>query len=108
MAYFVTVSSVLQDRATVRNINVVNLFPNTAPQSVNLDIPPRGCYDVGFPEMAMIVTRKGTFALVYLVSFNTTTGLMPKTLQASAGVMHYQGYIAFGSPARDTTATYHA
>ncbi|KAE9374616.1 carbon-nitrogen hydrolase [Stipitochalara longipes BDJ] len=32
------------------------------------------CYDIRFPELATIASRKGAFALVYPGAFNTTTG----------------------------------
>lgn len=66
------------------------------------------CYDVRFPELAMIAARKGAFMLVYPGAFNTTTGPLHWTLQARARAMDNQVYVTMCSPARDTNATYHA
>ncbi|KAJ9661924.1 Omega-amidase nit3 [Neophaeococcomyces mojaviensis] len=79
-----------------------------------VDLPEYGkiglaiCYDVRFPELAMIAARKGAFLLVYPGAFNTTTGPMHWSLQARARAMDNQVYVAMCSPARDTEATYHA
>lgn len=79
-----------------------------------LDLPEYGkiglaiCYDVRFPELATIAARKGAFLLVYPGAFNTTTGPMHWSLQARARAMDNQIYVAMCSPARDTTAGYHA
>ncbi|KAK5945724.1 Omega-amidase nit3 [Knufia obscura] len=79
-----------------------------------VDLPDYGkiglaiCYDVRFPELAMIAARKGAFMLVYPGAFNTTTGPMHWTLQARARAMDNQVFVAMCSPARDTTSTYHA
>jgi predicted amidohydrolase len=32
------------------------------------------CYDIRFPEMAMIAARKGAVAMIYPGAFNTVTG----------------------------------
>ena len=32
------------------------------------------CYDLRFPEMAMIAARRGAIAMIYPGAFNTTTG----------------------------------
>ena len=79
-----------------------------------VDLPEYGkiglaiCYDVRFPELAMIAARKGAFCCVYPGAFNTTTGPMHWTLQARARAMDNQVYVAMCSPARDMDATYHA
>jgi len=66
------------------------------------------CYDVRFPELAMIAARKGAFMLVYPGAFNTTTGPMHWRLQARARAVDNQVYVAMCSPARDMDASYHA
>ncbi|KAI1418531.1 carbon-nitrogen hydrolase [Hypoxylon sp. FL1857] len=66
------------------------------------------CYDVRFPEMAMIAARHGAFALIYPGAFNTTTGPLHWRLQGQARAMDNQVYVALCSPARDTTASYQA
>ncbi|KAH0542123.1 hypothetical protein FGG08_003423 [Glutinoglossum americanum] len=79
-----------------------------------VDIPEYGkvgiaiCYDVRFPELAMIAARKGCFALIYPGAFNMTTGPLHWSLQARARAMDNQVYVALCSPARDMEATYHA
>lgn len=66
------------------------------------------CYDIRFPELAMIASRKGAFLLVYPGAFNTTTGPMHWSLQARARAVDNQVYVALCSPARDVTASYQA
>jgi omega-amidase len=66
------------------------------------------CYDIRFPELATIAARKGAFLVVYPGAFNTTTGPMHWSLQGRARAMDNQVYVALCSPARDTTASYHA
>jgi omega-amidase len=79
-----------------------------------LDLPEYGkiaiaiCYDIRFPELAMIAARKGCFALIYPGAFNTTTGPLHWKLQGQARAMDNQVYVAMCSPARDMNATYHA
>ena len=79
-----------------------------------LDLPEYGkiglaiCYDVRFPELAMVAARKGVFLFVYPGAFNTTTGPMHWALQARARAMDNQIYVAMCSPARDLQASYHA
>ncbi|KAI1332805.1 carbon-nitrogen hydrolase [Xylariaceae sp. FL0255] len=79
-----------------------------------LDLPGYGkiaiaiCYDVRFPELAMIAARRGCFALIYPGSFNTTTGPLHWKLQAQARAMDNQLYVAMCSPARDINASYHS
>ncbi|OTB00646.1 hypothetical protein M426DRAFT_324115 [Hypoxylon sp. CI-4A] len=66
------------------------------------------CYDVRFPELATIAARRGAFALVYPGAFNTTTGPLHWKLLAQARAVDNQLYVALCSPARDTSASYHA
>lgn len=66
------------------------------------------CYDVRFPELAMVAARRGAFALIYPGAFNLTTGPLHWRLQAQARAMDNQIYVAMCSPARDMGATYHA
>lgn len=66
------------------------------------------CYDIRFPELAMVAARQGCFALVYPGAFNTTTGPLHWRLQGQARAMDNQLYVALCSPARDTSASYHA
>ncbi len=79
-----------------------------------IDLPEYGkiavaiCYDVRFPELAMIAARKGAFALIYPGAFNLTTGALHWELLARARAADNQCYVALCSPARDMTAGYHA
>lgn len=79
-----------------------------------IDLPEYGkiglsiCYDIRFPEAAMIAARKGAFLLVYPGAFNTTTGPLHWSLLARARAVDNQVYVAMCSPARDLEATYHA
>ncbi|RAO68959.1 uncharacterized protein BHQ10_004971 [Talaromyces amestolkiae] len=79
-----------------------------------LDLPEYGkiglaiCYDVRFPELAMVAARKGAFILVYPGAFNTTTGPMHWSLLGRARAIDNQVYVAMCSPARDINASYHA
>lgn len=79
-----------------------------------VDLPEYGkiglaiCYDIRFPEAAMIAARKGAFMLVYPGAFNMTTGPLHWSLLARARAVDNQVYVAMCSPARDMNATYHA
>lgn len=83
-------------------------------QLTMVDLPEYGkiglaiCYDVRFPEAAMIAARKGAFLLVFPGAFNLTTGPLHWTLLARARAVDNQVYVAMCSPARDMNATYHA
>ncbi|OXV09593.1 hypothetical protein Egran_02644 [Elaphomyces granulatus] len=79
-----------------------------------IDLPEYGkiglaiCYDIRFPESAMIAARKGAFLLVYPGAFNMTTGPLHWSLQGRARAVDNQVYVALCSPARDVAASYHA
>ncbi|PKY06722.1 carbon-nitrogen hydrolase [Aspergillus campestris IBT 28561] len=79
-----------------------------------VDLPEYGriglaiCYDIRFPEAAMIAARKGAFMLVYPAAFNMTTGPMHWSLLARARAVDNELYVALCSPARDINAGYHA
>lgn len=79
-----------------------------------VDLPEYGkiglaiCYDIRFPEAAMMAARQGAFLLVYPGAFNTTTGPLHWTLLARARATDNQVYVAMCSPSRDMSATYHA
>ncbi|GAB7366584.1 hypothetical protein MBLNU230_g8570t1 [Neophaeotheca triangularis] len=79
-----------------------------------VDLPEYGkiavaiCYDVRFPELAMIAARKDCFLLVYPGAFNLTTGELHWELQARARAMDNQVYVGMCSPARDMQADYNA
>ncbi|KIJ29864.1 hypothetical protein M422DRAFT_187871 [Sphaerobolus stellatus SS14] len=66
------------------------------------------CYDVRFPEMAMIAARRGCAAMIYPGAFNLTTGPLHWELLQRARAVDNQIYVAMCSPARDMNALYHA
>ncbi|KAI4289879.1 MAG: hypothetical protein L6R35_000842 [Caloplaca aegaea] len=79
-----------------------------------VDLPGHGkiaiaiCYDIRFPELAMIAARKQCFLLLYPGAFNLTTGALHWALQARARAMDNQLYVGLCSPARDMEASYNA
>lgn len=79
-----------------------------------IDLPEYGtiavaiCYDVRFPELAMVAARKNAFLLLYPGAFNLTTGKMHWELQARARAVDNQVYVGMCSPARDMDADYNA
>jgi len=66
------------------------------------------CYDVRFPELAMISARQGCHVLIYPGAFNLTTGPLHWELLQRARAVDNQVYFSMCSPARDLTAGYHA
>jgi omega-amidase len=66
------------------------------------------CYDMRFPELAMIASRKGCMAMIYPGAFNTTTGPLHWELLQRARAIDNQIYVAACSPARDLEAGYQA
>ncbi|KAK4686716.1 omega-amidase, partial [Tremellales sp. Uapishka_1] len=66
------------------------------------------CYDIRFPEMAMIAARQGCVAMIYPAAFNTTTGPMHWTLLQRARAVDNQIYVAMCSPARNPDSAYQA
>lgn len=81
-----------------------------------VDLPEYGriavaiCYDVRFPELALIASRppQNAFLLLYPGAFNLTTGKMHWELLARARAVDNQIYVGMCSPARDMQATYNA
>jgi predicted amidohydrolase len=66
------------------------------------------CYDIRFPELAMMAARKGAIAMIYPGAFNTTTGPLHWELLQRARAVDNQIFVAACSPARDLDADYHA
>ncbi|KJA27263.1 hypothetical protein HYPSUDRAFT_62944 [Hypholoma sublateritium FD-334 SS-4] len=66
------------------------------------------CYDIRFPEMAMIAARQGCHMLIYPGAFNLTTGPLHWELLQRSRAVDNQVFVAMCSPARDLTAGYHA
>jgi omega-amidase len=83
-------------------------------QITTIDLPEYGllgigiCYDIRFPEPAMIAARRNAFALIYPGAFNLTTGALHWSLLGRARAVDNQVYVALCSPARDMGASYHA
>ncbi|KAF4987338.1 hypothetical protein FDECE_15472 [Fusarium decemcellulare] len=75
-----------------------------------VDLPEYGkiavaiCYDVRFPELAIIAARKGAFALVYPSAFPIGTGSLHWRLLAQARALDNQLYVVLCGPARDASA----
>ncbi|KAI7870858.1 carbon-nitrogen hydrolase [Spinellus fusiger] len=66
------------------------------------------CYDIRFPEMAIIAARKGCMAMIYPGAFNMTTGPLHWELLQRTRALDNQFFVAACSPARDLEASYHA
>lgn len=64
------------------------------------------CYDMRFPEMAMVAARRGCKLMIYPGAFNMTTGPMHWELLQRSRALDNQMYVATVSPARDTEAEY--
>lgn len=60
------------------------------------------CYDLRFPEVAMVSARLGAGAMLYPGAFNTTTGPMAWELLLRARAVDNQVYTVGCSPARPT------
>jgi omega-amidase len=64
------------------------------------------CYDIRFPELAMIMRSKGARLLFYPGAFNMVTGPAHWELLARARAVDNQLYVITCSPARDESASY--
>ncbi|KNC98081.1 uncharacterized protein SPPG_06492 [Spizellomyces punctatus DAOM BR117] len=64
------------------------------------------CYDIRFPELAMIAARKGCVAMIYPGAFNMTTGPLHWELLQRARAVDNQIYVSACSPARDPNSSY--
>ncbi|KAL7417247.1 carbon-nitrogen hydrolase [Mrakia frigida] len=58
------------------------------------------CYDIRFPELAMISARQGCVAIIYPAAFNCTTGPLHWELLLRSRAVDNQFYTAMVSPAR--------
>lgn len=63
------------------------------------------CYDIRFPEPAMIAARKGAVAMIYPGAFNTVTGPLHWDLLQRARANDNQIWVAMCSPARNMNPT---
>ena len=66
------------------------------------------CYDLRFPEMAMIYAKRGAKLIVYPGAFNMVTGPVHWQLLQQARALDNQLFVATCSPARDEKASYTA
>ncbi|KAK4053891.1 Omega-amidase nit3 [Microbotryomycetes sp. JL221] len=66
------------------------------------------CYDLRFPEIAMLAARQGCVAMIYPAAFNTTTGPLHWDLLQRARAVDNQMYVIMCSPARGTGENYPA
>lgn len=66
------------------------------------------CYDIRFPELAMLYAQQGAQALVYPGAFNTVTGPLHWELLARGRAVDNQCYVMTCSPARNPDASYQA
>ncbi|GFH27150.1 omega-amidase [Haematococcus lacustris] len=66
------------------------------------------CYDIRFPEMAMVYAQQGCQLLVYPGAFNTTTGPLHWELLLRARAVDNQLFVAACSPARNPGSSYQA
>ncbi|XP_004501439.1 omega-amidase, chloroplastic [Cicer arietinum] len=64
------------------------------------------CYDIRFPELAMIYAARGAHLLCYPGAFNMTTGPLHWELLQRARATDNQLYVATCSPARDAASGY--
>ncbi|CAL0305756.1 unnamed protein product [Lupinus luteus] len=64
------------------------------------------CYDIRFPELAMIYAARGAHLLCYPGAFNMTTGPLHWELLQRARATDNQLYVATCSPARDIGSGY--
>ncbi|EFA77492.1 nitrilase 2 [Heterostelium album PN500] len=66
------------------------------------------CYDIRFPELAMLYAKEGCQILVYPGAFNMTTGPAHWELLQRGRAVDNQVYVAAVSPARNPKSTYTA
>ncbi|KAK8809784.1 hypothetical protein WA158_000727 [Blastocystis sp. Blastoise] len=66
------------------------------------------CYDIRFPELSMLMAKKGCKLLCFPSAFNTTTGPLHWNILARARAVDNQLFVTMVSPARNMNADYHA
>lgn len=66
------------------------------------------CYDIRFPELAMIASRSGAGIMCYPGAFNTVTGPRFWTKFGVARAIDNQAYVILCSPARNPNGGYQA
>ncbi|KZT22925.1 carbon-nitrogen hydrolase [Neolentinus lepideus HHB14362 ss-1] len=66
------------------------------------------CYDVRFPELAMIAARNGCQVIIYPAAFNMITGPLHWEMLHRARAVDNQVFMSMCSPARDNATGYQA
>ncbi|KAK9829585.1 hypothetical protein WJX72_006652 [[Myrmecia] bisecta] len=66
------------------------------------------CYDIRFPELAMLYAKRGAQCIVYPGAFNMTTGPVHWELLQRARAVDNQLFVATCSPARNPESSYQA
>lgn len=61
------------------------------------------CYDIRFPELAIMMRDQGADILIYPAAFNATTGPMHFELLGKARALDNQCFVVLAAPARDLT-----
>lgn len=85
------------------------LTAGNSPTVVDTDVGRIGigiCYDIRFPELAMLYAARGVHLICYPGAFNMTTGPLHWELLQRARAVDNQVYVATCSPARDINAGY--
>ena len=86
------------------------LSPGNAPTYFSTPLGNIGlgiCYDIRFPDLAILMARKyNVIAMIYPGAFNMTTGPLHWELLQKSRALDNQIYVAACSPARDESASY--
>lgn len=61
------------------------------------------CYDMRFPELAIMMRDQGAQIMIYPAAFNATTGPMHFELLGKARALDNQCFVVLAAPARDLT-----
>mmetsp|Transcript_28063 Transcript_28063/g.31199 ORF Transcript_28063/g.31199 Transcript_28063/m.31199 type:complete len:276 (+) Transcript_28063:23-850(+) len=93
-----------QESKTLTPGSSVTSFPVEGFGSVGVAI----CYDIRFPELAMVAAKQGVRMICYPGAFNMTTGPAHWELLQRSRALDNQIYVAAVSPARDEKASYTA
>ncbi|ODV83208.1 hypothetical protein CANARDRAFT_30154 [[Candida] arabinofermentans NRRL YB-2248] len=93
-----------QESLTLSPGNKVTVFPVEDFGNAGLGI----CYDIRFPELAMVAARQNSGIQFYPGAFNTVTGPKYWTKFAIARAIDNQVYVVLCSPARNPNGGYQA
>jgi omega-amidase len=92
-------------RAKIKFIESEVLSAGSSPTLIETEYGMIGlgmCYDIQFPELAMIGVKRGAFLMVYPGAFNMPTRPLHWELLARARAIVNQIYVTTCSPARNT------